>query len=330
MGPIKLRPSYLHKMWGGDALNRLFHKAIPDVKTGESWEVSTHPDGMSQIQQEDNRYITLDEFVKSEGEKLLGKKVFHQFKGDFPLLIKLIDARDKLSVQVHPNESVAKKFGVHAKTEAWVVIEAKPDAKLIYGLAAHCTKEDFVEAIQKGTLHDCLAEISVKAGDVVFIPAGLVHAIGEGVVLFEVQQNTNTTYRVYDYNRLDNGKPRKLHVKEAIESIDFMGKMPPAPLLGETKKVEGGAITTYIHCPYFALEKLEVQGNMEQIGDGERFYIYTAIKGQGHVKFVGGDVAFTAGESILIPATLKKIIISGQATLLKTYIPDENETIWYS
>lgn len=213
MYPIKFENLYYEKIWGGRDLE-LFRDDIPEGNIGESWDVACHKNGMSIVKNGEFKGLRLDELIEKEKENLLGTKIDRNW---FPLLIKLINAKDKLSVQVHPNDEYAKRVeGDMGKTEVWYVVEAFEGANLVVGTKGKCTKEEFKAAIEEGKLDSYLNRIPVKKGDVYLVQSGLVHAIGEGVIIAEIQQNSDTTYRVYDYNR-----GREIHVQKALDVIDL-------------------------------------------------------------------------------------------------------------
>ena len=222
MEPIIFAPDYKERVWGGEKLKTVYGKEIPFEHTGESWEIACHDHGQSVAVNGTFKGMTLKDILLSAGQEVIGKG-FDQ--GDkFPLLIKLIDAKDDLSVQVHPDDAYAHvhENGELGKSEAWVILEAEEGASLVIGLKEGTTKKAFEDALKAGELEKVLNRLPVKSGDVVDIPAGLLHAIGSGIMLAEVQQNSDTTYRVYDWNRVGlDGKSRELHVEKSLETIDF-------------------------------------------------------------------------------------------------------------
>ena len=215
--PIKLQPIFKEIIWGGNRLKTDYNKKSSLSNIAESWELTVRDDGMNTIIGGEFNGMTMQEYIDKNGFEVVSNKPLDRF----PLLIKFIDAEDNLSIQVHPNDEYAmEKANSLGKTEMWYVIDAKPDAKLVYGLKPNCTIEDMRSAIENGTVEEKLNYVNVKKGDVFFIPSGLVHAIGAGILLAEIQQNSNITYRVYDYNRLGkDGKPRELHVEDALNVI---------------------------------------------------------------------------------------------------------------
>lgn len=311
MEPLFLKPIFMDRIWGGTALKDKFNYEIDSPTTGECWAISSHKNGDCLI--ENGKY---------KGKKLSelwnkNRELFGNTPGDkFPLLTKILDANDNLSVQVHPNDEYGMRVeGELGKTEIWYVVEAFEGANLIVG-TKDCTKEQFVKAIETGEFDQYLNRVEVKKGDTFFVRSGLVHAICEGVIIAEIQQNSDTTYRVYDYNR-----GREIHVEKALDCIDFS-------LKGE--KAKGLKVSydqydkTYLSlCEYFSLEKYDIHGVCEEESDKERFFIFTCVEGEGIITSEEGELAIKKGDSIFIPASLGKYSLKGNMTLLKSYVPKE-------
>jgi mannose-6-phosphate isomerase len=226
--PLKFRPICKQRLWGGRELERLFHKPLPpNQNIGESWELVDRPDDCSIIA--NGRYAnkSLRWLLEHHTKEILGFSSAHQPINPFPLLVKWLDARDKLSVQVHPPAAIAPTLGGEPKTEMWWIADAAPNAEIYFGLKRGVTREKFSDALQRGTVADLLHCVPAKRGDIFFIPSGRVHALGAGIVLLEIQQNSDTTYRVFDWNRTDaDGNPRALHIEQALQSIDFTDYEP--------------------------------------------------------------------------------------------------------
>lgn len=311
MYPLKFENIYFDKIWGGREFE-LFRNNLPEGSIGESWDVSCHEHGVSRISNGKYKGMGIDEAINEFKEELLGTKISKDW---FPLLVKLINANDKLSVQVHPDDEYAKRVeGEMGKTEAWYVVEAFEGANLVVG-TKECTREQFVKAIETGDFDRFMNKIPVKKGDVYFVKSGLIHAIGEGVIIAEIQQNSDTTYRVYDYNR-----GRELHIDKALDVIKF-------ELKGEKSrglKVESDGYTKTYYClsEHFSLELYEVHDNFKEKSDCERFYIFTCVDGEGSIIFNGGEEKVSKGESILIPALLGEYAFKGNMKLLKSFVPD--------
>jgi Phosphomannose isomerase len=312
MYPIKFKNIYFDKIWGGRNLE-LFRDKLPDGDIGESWDVACHCHGISVVKNGEFKGKKLDELINLKGSKLIGTKIS---KESFPLLIKLINAKDKLSVQVHPEDKYAMETeGEMGKTEVWYVVEAFEGANLVVGTKEGCTKEQFKKAIEEGKLETYMNKIPVKKGDVYFVKSGLIHAIGKGVIIAEIQQNSDTTYRVYDYNR-----GRELHVEKALDVVNL-------DLKGEKStgvKVEGNGYSKiyYCACDKFSLELYDVYKEFSECSDEERFYVFTCVDGQGKIIYDDGTESIEKGENVLIPASLGFYKIEGNVRLLKSYVPD--------
>ncbi len=328
--PLKFKPVYKDYIWGGRNLEKL-GKNLPEGKVAESWELSCHPDGKSVIANGEFEGVVLADLVARYGKQVVGTALPEKDIEKFPLLIKLIDANDKLSVQVHPEDDYARvhENGELGKNEMWYIIDAKPGAKLVYDVAPGTTRESFAQAVKDGKIEGCLKSVEVQPGDTLNIPAGLVHAIGEGIVLAEVQQNSNTTYRVYDYDRTDKeGNKRPLHIEKALEVIDFNTE-------GRIEKSEGlkvdlgeGCSKTYkIANRYFAVELYAVKGSIKENADGSRFHIYIFTQGEGEFVYGDGILHVKAGETVMIPASLGTYTIQGNFTAIKSYVPDIEQNV---
>ena len=328
--PLFFYPIHKDRIWGGRKLADTYNRQLDSDHIGESWEISCHENGMGRIQNGALKGTSLQEAIENHGVELLGSAIYQEEYRKFPLLIKLLDAADVLSVQVHPNDIYADTHenGELGKTEMWYVIDAKPGAKLVYGMKEGCDKDGFRKSLEEGRLEDCLKELEVSSGDVLYIPAGLVHAIGEGILICEIQQNSDTTYRVYDWNRVDEtGRGRQLHIDQAIDVIGFHDKMPEGKLPGLVIPEPGGQRILYVASDYFAMEEWNVNGTMEIAMDGRRFQTLTCIEGQASLVFEGGQEALLAGTSCLIPASLPDVKISGNCTVIRSWVPDKNQMI---
>ncbi len=324
--PLKFKPLYKDYVWGGRNLEAL-GKILPETGiVAESWEVSCHKNGSSIVANGEYAGKSLPELVEQLGRKLVGHSLLQKDVDKFPLLVKFIDAENSLSVQVHPDDAYAfeKENGEYGKNEMWYIISAKPGSTLVYDVKPGITREAFAAAVAEGRTEECLKTIEVFAGDVINIPAGLVHAIGKGIVLAEIQQNSDTTYRVYDYGRV--GRP--LHIEKALEVIDFNPDGRREKYTGlELKAGEDGIRRTVIANRYFCTEIYQIAGSVQEIADGSKFCIYTFTSGQGSISWNGGELPVCAGESVLIPAEMGGYTLSGTFTALKAYIPNLNTDI---
>ncbi|MCX7710533.1 MAG: class I mannose-6-phosphate isomerase [Clostridia bacterium] len=328
--PLKFKPVYKDYIWGGRNLEKL-GRTLPEGIVAESWEIACHPDGMSYVANGELEGLSLQEAVSKYKAALVGSRLHTDSNFKFPLLIKLIDANDKLSVQVHPEDSYADlhENGELGKNEMWYILSAKPGAKLVYDVLPGVTKETFNQAVQDGNIEGCLKYIDVAPGDVINIPAGLVHAIGEGIVLAEVQQNSNTTYRVYDYDRVDkHGNKRPLHIDKALEVIDFNSCGRKEKATGLKVNLGPDSTKTYqIANKYFSVEFYDIRGKVEESSNENCFYLFVFLEGKGKINFETGSVEVAAGESVLIPASLGEYSIEGNIKALKSYVPDIEQDV---
>ncbi len=311
MYPIKFDNIYFEKVWGGRDIED-FRNNLPKGDIGESWDIACHPHGTGIISSGKFKGMKFDELISTLGERVIGTKIS---KESFPLLLKIINAKENLSVQVHPNDDYALKVeGEFGKTEAWYVLDALEEAYIIVG-TKNCTKDEFKQALNHGDIEPYLNKVPVKKGDVFFVKSGLVHAIGEGIVIVEIQQNSDTTYRVHDYNR-----GREIHVKKALDVIDF--SLKGGKCRGLKTELKGYNKTNYCLSKYFSLELYDVNYKLEETSDKERFYIFTCVEGNGRIVYEGGSEDIFKGDSFLIPATLGAYSIEGRLSLLKSYVPD--------
>lgn len=303
MYPFKFKSIYKELVWGGNQLQLLFNRNLPSDKVGESWDICTHKNGTSVVANGNLAGKTLQELLEIYPAQIVGTKASKS--GRFPLLIKWIDANDKLSIQVHPADDYAYRVeGEPGKTEAWYIMTAKDNARIVYGLAENMSRERFTAAIDAGNVGDTLRYVPVKTGDMIFVPAGLVHALLEGVVVCEVQQNSDTTYRVYDYDRIDTaGKSRELHINKALDVIDF--KTQPSTDFSKRK----------IECKYFSMEEIELNGRQQERTAGQ-FIAYCVISGRGGISYRDLREELYLGDSVLVPACLEEIVLEGDGLRL--------------
>jgi mannose-6-phosphate isomerase len=331
MYPLKFEPLFKDYLWGGRNLDR-FGKKLPDNQiAAESWEVSCHPAGPSVIANGAFAGMSLADLIKCYPTEILGSAVLLKYGTKFPLLVKLIDANQQLSVQVHPDDAYAlaheDDFGKH---EIWYILAAKPGAQIIYGMVPGTTKTEFARCLERGEVESCLNYQPVTAGDVIDIPPGTVHALGAGLILAEIQQNSNATYRVFDYNRVDaTGKPRPLHIQKALEVIDFSDATLPRqfsnqPLLNESPTTAQTTLTQNFH---FRVDWAQITGEIRERSGGDRFYIYTVLSGAGSLIWAGEQIGIKQGDSLLIPATLGEYRLKGPITVLKSYATSKMKII---
>ncbi len=293
--PLKLAPVCKEIIWGGTRLKTEYAKKCDLEKLAESWELTVRQDGMNVIENGEHKGMTLGEYLGEDAE-------------GFPLLIKLIDARDKLSIQVHPADKYAlENEGEYGKTEMWYIVDAEEGAKLVYGLVDY-DKETFKAAVEKGTLEKYMNYVDVKKGDVFFIPAGCVHAIGSGILIAEIQQSSNVTYRVYDYMRRGkDGKLRELHIDKALDVIvDYTPE--------EIEKIrysKGKTDTALANCDYFKVDRYLVDGSLT-VALGEGFAHILCLEGTGTVD----GVEISKGESIFIPKEFSSVTVEGKLEII--------------
>lgn len=319
--PLLFAPVLKDYVWGGRNLERLLGRDLPAGRVAESWEIAAHKDGESIVTNGPLAGMTLTNVHAVLGLDLIGRRNrWAQERGKFPLLVKLLDAQDKLSVQVHPDDAYALTHEGNelGKTEMWVVLHAEPEAKIILGLRRGATKEEVQRAIADGTLENYLHRISVRAGDFVCVPSGTLHAILGGVLIAEIQQSSNTTYRVYDWNR--GGAARPLHVRQALDVINFEQIEPALP----TPEIvfDSGGIKRSVLCrnPYFTIERVNMSSGSEFGGglNGDTLEIWGIIEGQ----MVVNEVEMKAAQFTLLPAGMGpyRVTTAHGATCLRVYV----------
>lgn len=322
MYPIKFKKCFIDKVWGGRAFETVLGMTLPENRQiGESWEVSSHKNGMSVVENGIFKDITLENLVEKYGAELLGKDVSERFSGKFPLLIKYLDVNDRLSVQVHPSDDYALKVeGEFGKSECWYIIDASEDAKLILGLKGEMTREIFLEKSKNKDFKNMFNEVSVKKGDFINITPGVVHASLEGsVLLCETQQNSDTTYRIYDFDRTVNGVPRPLHLEKAADVINF-GEIPVVTS-EETRqniKLRNCVKQELVRCKYFNVDKLKINGIFhDEIS--ENFKVYSILEGEGNIIYNDEKYPARKGDTYFIPANLN-VSVDGEVEILKSFL----------
>lgn len=307
--PVKLSPAFKDYLWGGERLRTDYNKHSGLSPLAESWELSAHKDGESTVS--GGRYdgYPLTAYLDAIGRDALGRNAARF--DYFPLLIKFIDAKGDLSVQVHPDDAYAREHeGEYGKTEMWYILDCDPNAALYCGFSHDLTKEALKHAIESGTLTDLLCRVPVKKGDVFFIPAGTVHAIGAGIVICEIQQNSNTTYRVYDYNRRDkDGNLRPLHVEKALE----VASLKASPRHEDTP--DGDAVTL-ASCDYFTVQRLRIRGTRDCSATDASFLSVTVTEGTGALSMHGESIPVRKGDTLFIPAQNSTFTVSGAIELI--------------
>ena len=319
--PLKFEPIYKERIWGGNKLRTQLHKNVSGEAIGESWEVSDVDGEPSVVAEGALKGKTLQELSETFQEALLGEKVYKQFGTKFPLLIKYIDAKSDLSIQVHPNDELAQqRHNSFGKTEMWYVMHADKGAKLMVGFNQEVTKEDYQQHVENDTLTEILNFEEVQKGDVYFLPTGRIHAIGGGIVLAEIQQTSDITYRIYDWNRVDaEGNSRELHTALAVDAIDYTKHDNYKTTYTATQNNS----TTLVDCPYFTTNLIPFTGEKHiNHDDKDSFVIYMCVKG--NVLFEANEYKneLKFGETLLLPASLKNVNISSKeaSELLEVYI----------
>lgn len=320
MQPIKFQPLLKQTLWGGDKIVTFKHLDSQLENVGESWEISGVKDNETIVKEGPLKGKSLNEVVAELKDRLVGKENYQRFGDEFPLLIKFIDARQDLSIQVHPNDEIAHKQGKpRGKTEMWYLMESEPGAKLYSGLKKQITPDQYKEMVDNDTICDALAQYEVKEGDCFFLPAGRIHAIGSGCFLAEIQQTSDVTYRIYDYKRKDkNGNYRELHTKLAAESINYQVENDyRTHYVGRLNKG-----VSLVQCPYFCTAVYDLNEPMTlDYSELDSFVILIGLKGEGKITDnEGNEVSIMAGDTLLIPATTETLSVSGTVKFLETYI----------
>ncbi|WP_121966103.1 type I phosphomannose isomerase catalytic subunit [Myroides sp. N17-2] len=315
--PILFRPILKDRIWGGTKLKSILGKDIDSDEVGESWEISGISSDISIVANGEYEGLNLNELIDKYPVDILGESIIARFDRQFPLLFKFLDAKEDLSIQLHPNDTLAqRRHSSFGKTEMWYVMQADEGAKVVVDFKEGVQQEDYLEHLESKTLPSILKEIPVKKGDVFFIETGTVHAIGAGVLLAEIQQTSDITYRVYDWDRLDaQGNSRELHIDMALEAINY-----------EEKTVEltyNKVVNTNNHvveCPFFSVNYIPLSGTYTKIKDTSRFYLYVCTEGKAEI-IIGGETYFlNCGDTVLIPAAVSEIILKGEATILEIFV----------
>lgn len=312
--PLKFNPVYSYRIWGGEKLKTVLNKNYKQESIGESWEISDVDENETLVSEGDLKGYTLKMLIQEFKGDFVGNDVYEQFEDDFPLLIKFIDAKTPLSIQVHPSNSLAKeRHNSFGKNEMWYVMEAKEDGELIVGFNKTVSKETYVNHLESTKLNDILNIEKVKKGDTFYIPTGRVHAIGAGVLLAEIQQTSNITYRIYDYDRVDSktGEKRELHTEMALDAIDFK-------LHDNYKtdyKTQLNSSNKLVHSPYFKTNIINLSGTIEKdYSELDSFVIYMCVEGSVQLEIDKKSYLINMGETILLPALLNQIKLTATAT----------------
>jgi mannose-6-phosphate isomerase len=323
--PLKFTPIYKTKLWGGERLKRYArHDGGHAERVGETWDVSAIEGNESLVENGFLQGNTLDELVEVYMGDLVGDSVFQRYGNEFPLLVKLIDSAQDLSIQVHPNDAMAMEQNQPwGKNEMWYILDAAPDAAVVAGFTRPVSKDEYLQLVAENRLETVLQRIPVQKGDTIFIPAGCVHSISAGCVILEIQQTSDTTYRIYDYNRLDaDGRKRELHTELAVKAIDFENWQNQKLSL---EPVRDGAPERLVKCDYFTADVLALTTPQAiDLALLDSFVLLTTLEGNATVRHNGGEISLETGETTLVPAALEWVEIVPQggkhAKVMKTYI----------
>lgn len=315
--PLQFEPILKERIWGGTKLKTILNKPITSDITGESWEISTVEGVVSVVSNGVLAGESLNDLIQAAPEDILGTVVYKRFGKQFPLLFKYLDAREDLSIQVHPNDELAKKrHNSFGKTEMWYIMQADENARIIVGFKEKSNATKYVENLKNKTLLSILDDVIVKSGDVFFLETGTVHAIGAGLVVAEIQQTSDITYRLYDFDRVDAaGNERELHVDLALNAINYNKTDTFKSYTKETNRSN-----TIVDCPYFTTNFLPIDGEKKMIENGNSFSVYMCIEGTFEIEFENLRFQYKKGDTVLIPAALKTFILNGKASILEIYI----------
>lgn len=315
--PLQFDPILKERIWGGEKLKTILNKPIVSKITGESWELSTVEGDVSIVANGSLKGKSLMDLIDELPNEILGTKVYERFGKQFPLLFKYLDAREDLSIQVHPNDKLAKeRHNSFGKTEMWYVTQADPGARIIVGFKEDSSREEYLKHLNDKTLVSILDDVKAKPGDVFFLETGTVHAIGAGLVVAEIQQTSDITYRLYDFDRKDaQGNTRELHVDLALDAINY-NKV-------ETQKkyeTKTNVSNTVVDCPYFTTNLIPLEDKVAISKTGETFTVYMCIEGSFEIEYDGFKQSYRKGDTILVPAEINAFILTGKASILEIYI----------
>jgi len=315
--PLQFEPILKERIWGGEKLKTILNKPITSKITGESWELSTVEGDVSVVSNGELKGKSLMDLIDEKPNEILGTEVYKRFGKQFPLLFKYLDAREDLSIQVHPNDKLAKeRHNSFGKTEMWYVTQADSNSRIIVGFKENSSKEEYLKHLNDKTLVSILDTVTAKPGDVFFLETGTVHAIGAGLVVAEIQQTSDITYRLYDFDRKDaQGNTRELHVDLALDAINYNK-------VDTQKKYETKTNTSnvVVDCPYFTTNFLPLENKLEVSKSGTSFTVYMCIEGSFEIEYDGFKQSYKKGDTILVPAEINAFILTGNASILEIYI----------
>jgi len=316
--PIQFHPILKERIWGGTKLKTILNKEITSDITGESWELSGVKGDVSVVANGEYSGKSLNDLIAEFPDAFLGVPIHERFGSEFPLLFKFLDAREDLSIQVHPNDDLAKKrHNSFGKTEMWYVMQADFDSRIIVGFKNRSRREEYLFNLEQNSLLDILDTVKTKAGDAFFLETGTVHAIGAGVLIAEIQQTSDITYRLYDFDRTDaNGNKRELHVDLALDAINYETT--------DTQKSYSdreNQPNTIVDCPYFHTSLIPVRGEFDVRTQGDRFRVYMCVEGHFSITHNHKKYDYKMGDTVLIPAALANFTIDGYGSVLEVYVP---------
>ncbi len=317
--PVLLKPAFKDYLWGGTKLRTEYKKECDLNPIAESWELSAHKDGQSIIASGEDCGLTLSAYIEKNGKETLGTN--SEDFDRFPILIKFIDAKQYLSIQVHPSDEYALEHeGEYGKTEVWYIMSAEEGASLYYGTNTEIDRDEFRKRIEENTITEVLNRVEAKAGDVFFIEPGTIHAIGAGLMICEIQQNSNTTYRVYDYDRRGaDGKPRELHIDKAID-VSRLTPSASADSSGETETLDGYTRRIIAKCRYFTSEEIAVEKSAHLPVTDDSFRSLIILDGEATVSVDGCELSVKKGDSVFVPAQNGDIGVCGKCKLILSYV----------
>ena len=315
--PLQFKPIFKDRIWGGQKLKTVLNKPITSSSTGESWELSAVEGEVSQVSNGYYQGKTLTDLIEHYPNELLGNSVYARFGKQFPLLIKFLDAKQDLSIQVHPNDELAKaRHNSFGKTEMWYVVQADENAEIIVGFKEKSNPTTYLKHLESKEVLSLLDTIKVKPGDVFFLDTGTVHAIGAGLVIAEIQQTSDITYRIYDFERVDSqGNQRELHNDLALEAINY-NKIEAR----RTYKSENNQSNSIVECPFFTTNFLPISGRIDKGNHAGSFTILMCVEGSFELEFETIKYCYKKGDTVLLPAAITRYILEGNASLLEIYI----------
>ena len=312
--PLTFEPIFKDRIWGGTKLKDYLNKPITSEITGESWELSTVPESISVVNNGELKGKNLNEVIDLYPIEILGKEVFNQFGEQFPLLFKYLDAKEDLSIQLHPNDELAKaRHNSFGKTEMWYVMQADENARLIVGFKENSSKEAYLQKLESNDILSLLNEIPVKKGDVFLLETGTIHAIGAGIVIAEIQQTSDITYRIYDWDRVDaNGNKRELHTELAVDAINYKTTAAKKEYSASENKS-----TSLVDCPYFKTNIIPLNGEILIDKNDDSFMVLMCTDGSFELHLNDDKYTYQTGDTVLIPAVLTSFLLKGKATILE-------------